>query len=238
MDEADFRSAIDLLERHYGRIDLDVYRCNWQGCVRFVLERQLSRTKFTQAWTELGESWLCDVQEVARCRREELWEFLQQYDCSASLVAFLHKLAVWWQEQIDLGQDPLESIDPTQFRPDSDDDTPPSTWSKDVARQDRSLANRVACVVFRSQHLPLTRGIWRIACRHQWTSWHDDPSETAEFFEQRLRSPAIDFAQLSEWLIQVGEDFCRTKPKCATCPLLSILGPDGPCELEVEGRFE
>jgi hypothetical protein len=229
MSDGDFLRAIELLERHYGRLDLDACRLNWAGSVRFVLERQWSATKFAKIWPELSETWLVDVEEVARCRREELWEFLQNHECNASLVAFLHKLAIWWQAEVEQGRDPLDS---TFQATDADSEEAATEWQKLVVRQDRSLATRLACVIFGARQFPITRGIWRVACRHEWISWHDDPADAPGFFEAQLARVPIDFAQVSEWLIQVAEDYCGGKSKCPTCPLLPLLGPNGPCEFE------
>lgn len=231
--------AIDLLERHYGRLDLEDYRSSWASCVRFILERQMSVSKFAKAWPELTESWLCDVQEVARVRREELWELLQTQGISASLVAFLHKLAKWWQDQIEQGHDPLES-DFVRVEVDSDESDAimsQSEWHREVFRQDRTLAGRVACVIFGARQFPMTRGVWRVSCRHQWTSWHDDAGDASSFFEQFLAHSPVDFAQFAEWMILVSADFCGAKPKCQTCPLQPLLGPGGPCEPEESGDF-
>lgn len=225
MDE--LTQAADLLQQHYGRLDLDGYRSDWVGCVRYILERQWSPKKFAKSWPELAETWLVDVDEVARVRREELWDLLQSHSGSASLVAFLHKLAKWWDGQVTAGHDPLES-EFARFEPESED--PSTEWQREVFRQDRSLAARLACVIFGSTQFPVTRGIWRAACRHNWISWHDDPADTPGHFEQGLARNQIDFAQFAEWMILLGDDFCGPKPKCLGCPLLPLLGPEGPCE--------
>lgn len=229
MVDGDFQHAAELLEKHYGRIDLDACRADWLGCVRFLLEREWSAAKLAKSWPELSESWLIDVDEVARSRREELWEFLQGQGFSASLVAFVHKLAIWWHRETEQGRDPLRS---TFVTANDDPDEPASAWQKEVVRQDRGLAARLACVVFGARQFPMSRGIWRVGCRHQWISWHDDPAEAPDFFEHAISRLPVDFAQGAEWLIQLGEDFCTPKPKCVSCPLLPLLGPNGPCEPE------
>jgi len=230
MSQDELTRAVDLLERHYGRLGLEEYRSGWPGCLRYILERQLSKSKFIKAWPELEDSWLNNVQELAQARREELWDFLQQFGVSASLMAFLHKLAKWWINQVAQGRDPLETefvrVDSEEF----DIATSRTEWQREVMRQDRTLAARLACVVFASRQFPATRAVWRVACRHQWVSWQDDPLETAGLFEQFLARSQVDFAQFAEWMIQVGEEFCGAKPKCLTCPLQSVLSPSGPCE--------
>lgn len=235
MNDGDFQTAISLLERHYGRIDVDAYRQDWRSCVRFILERQWPPTKFAKIYPDLQDTWLNDVADVAACRREELWEFLQLHGCSATLVAFLHKLAQWWQNQIDQGRDPLESPASEFQRSDCDTDSPASTWQRVVARQDRGLAARLACVVFGSRQFPITRGIWRVACRHSWMAWHDDPTDATGYFDVELAKTPASFAQATEWLTRVGEDFCGAKPKCESCPLMPLLGTSGPCEPDADG---
>lgn len=234
-DKSSINQAAEMLEQHYGRFDFDEWRSSWAACVHYVLDTQWSSSKLAKAWPELCETWLTQVDETAQAKREELWELLKPHGASASLVAFLHKLARWWQSQVRQGIDPLENeyghaLQTIQDGNDLEEELPKSEWHREVVRQDRTLANRLACAVFGAHQFPITRGIWRVGCRHDWISWHDDPQETAGFFEHQASRGTVDFAQFAEGLIRVAEDFCGAKPKCGDCPLGPLLGPGGPSE--------
>ena len=212
-------AAADLLQTHYGRLDLDTYRDGWQGLVRFVLEREISPKKFAQAWPGIEASWVLSVEEVARGTRGERLEFLQPHGGNATCVSILHRMAGWWQQRLDQGESPFDATS-SQLE---------SAWSK-LAKQDRIGITRLFCTIGGLQKYPLTRASWRVACRHRWLSWYDDSEEIPEFFEQGLRDSHIELGQFAEWLIRVGDDYCGPKPKCAQCPLQPLLGPDGICE--------
>ncbi len=212
-------AAGSLLQKHYGKIDLDSYRCGWEGLVRFVLERILSAKKFAQAWTDLRESWLLTVADVAQAQRSDLVELLQPHGVSMTNIAFVHRLARWWQQQLDAGLSPLESSRSSLE----------AQWEA-LSAHDPIWITRIFCVIGGINKFPMTRANWRVACRHQWISWHDDPSEASTCFESGVADSPVELGQLAEWMIRVGDDFCGPKPKCAGCPLESLLGPNGPCE--------
>lgn len=212
-------AAANLLERQYGRTDLESYRAGWRGLVRFVLERAMSSKKFARSWKDLEESWLMSVTEVAQSTRSDLLELLDSYGVSQSTVALLHRLAVWWQAQVDAGQTPFESSGVSLD----------AQW-EGLATHDPIWITRIFCVIGGLRKFPVTRGSWRVACRHGWLSWHDDPSEVPDFFASSADGTPFELGQLAEWLIRVGEEYCGPKAKCAGCPLDSLLGPHGPCE--------
>ena len=212
--------AGELLQTHYGRLDFDNYR-EWPGLVQFLLERILSRSKFAKAWPEIADSWLMSVDDVARGTRSELLELLQPHGGNASTIALLHRLAVWWQRQVDQGEAPFET-----------GSLHLETAWEELSRQDAVLITRLFSVMGGLRKMPVNRGVWRVACRHRWLSWHDDPAEVPGYFEQGVADSAIEVGQLGEWLIQVGDDYCGPKPKCAGCPLEPLLGESGVCEPE------
>lgn len=211
-------AAAQLLQNHYGRLDVDSYR-GWPGVVQFLLERLLSKAKFAKAWPEIAESWLMSVEDVAAVPRSELLELLQPYGGSPSTVALLHRLAVWWQRQVETGETPFE---PGAFAGEA-------AWAE-LARQDTIWVTRLFSVLGGLRKMPVNRGVWRVACRHRWMSWHEDPEEIPGYFEQGVAETPWGVGQLGEWLIQVGDDYCGTKPKCAGCPLEPLLGENGVCE--------
>ncbi len=221
MSDERLLAAADLLQSHYGRLDLATCRDGWPGLVRFVLEREISQTKFTRAWPEIEASWVLSVEEVAGGTRGELLEFLKPLGGNATCVSVLHRMAGWWQQQLDQGQEKTPFDAPTSHLE--------FAWSK-LATQDRIWITRLFCTLGGLQKYPLTRASWRVACRHRWLSWHDDSEEIPEFFEQALSDSHIELGQFAEWMIQVGDDYCGPKPKCAACPLQPLLGPDGICE--------
>ena len=213
--------AAKLLQGHYSQVDLLAYRSGWAGLARFVLERMLSRKKFTAAWPELEPSWLLSVPEVSQANRSALFELLNPHGVSATNVALLHRLACWWQGQLDSGVSPW----------DSSRSSLEAQW-EDLSAHDPIWITRIFCVIGGLQKFPLTRANWRVACRHNWISWHDEPSEAPTFFESGSNDSSYELGRLAEWLIQVGDDYCSPKPKCAGCPLEPLLGPNGPCEPE------
>lgn len=219
MSDERLLAAAERLQSHYGRLDLDVYRTGWGGLVRFVLERLISKAKFAKAWPELAAGWLMSVEEVAGGSRAELMELLKPHGGSATTVALLHRLAVWWQRQVDAGQIPLDS---TQSNLEAD-------WTE-LSSHDSIWITRIFCVIGGLTKFPLTRATWRVACRHRWLSWYDDPGEAPAFFEQGAKDTSIELRQLAEWLIRVGDDHCGPTPKCTGCPLEPLLGSQGICE--------
>jgi endonuclease III len=214
-------AAAELLQQHYGNLDLDTYRDGWRGLVQFVLERQLSRAKFAKAWREIETSWILSAEDVARSTRAELLEFLQPLGGQAATVALMHRLSLWWQVQAARRESPFDA---SSYELEA-------AWME-LSQHDRTLMTRVFCTLGGLQKFPLTRPGWRVACRHRWLSWYDESDEIPEFFEQGLRDGPVDLGQFAEWLILVGDDFCGPKPKCATCPLAPLLGPEGICEPE------
>ncbi|MES2791779.1 MAG: hypothetical protein V4719_19320 [Planctomycetota bacterium] len=214
-------AAADLLQTHYGRLDMDTYRDGWGGLVKFTLERQISKAKFPKAWPEIEASWIMAVEEVARGTRSELLDFLQSHGGNVTSVAVLHRMAVWWQQQLDQGLTPFDTANSSLE----------SAWSE-LSAHDRIWITRLFCVIGGLEKYPLTRASWRVACRHRWLSWYDESEEIPTFFEQGLRDSSVELGQFAEWLIRVGDDYCGPKPKCALCPLQPLLGPNGVCEPE------
>lgn len=214
-------AAANLLDRHYGRTDLASYRTGWGGLVRFVLERALSAKKFAKSWAELEETWLLTVSDVAQSTRSDLHELLEPQGISKTTVGLLHRLAVWWQTQLDAGRTPFESS-PAALE---------AEWEELSAHEPIWIA-RIFCVIGGLRKFPVTRGCWRIGCRHSWLSWYDDPGEVPDFFASSADGTPFELGQLAEWLTRVGDDHCGPKPKCAGCPLESLLGENGPCEPE------
>lgn len=219
MSDERFNTAAVQLQQYYGRIDTGTYRSGWEGTLRFLLERMLNAKKFQRAWPELKDSWLNSPLSVAQAPRADLFELLEPYGVSAANVALLHRLARWWHAQEESGATPF-STSPVTLE---------SQW-EELSTQDRVWITRLFCVVGGLNRFPVTRAVWRVACRHKWQSWHDDPSETPALFESGNGDRRYDQAEFAEWMIRVGEDFCGPKPKCATCPLQSLLDPDGPCD--------
>ena len=221
MTDEHLLAAAELLQSHYGHLDLESYRDGWSGLVRFTLERQLSQAKFAKTWPEIEGSWVLSVEDVARGTRSELLEFLKGHGGTATSVSVLHRVAVWWQRQVERGQTPFEA----------EDSRLDAAWFK-LSAQDQVWITRIFCVIGGLQRYPLTRASWRVACRHRWLSWSDDSNEISEFFEQGLRDSPIELGQFAEWLIRIGDDYCRPTPQCAECPLRPLLGPSGICEPE------
>lgn len=221
MSDERLLAAAERLQAHYGRLDLDEYRGTWAGLTRFILERLISKPKFAKAWPEISTGWLMSVDEVARGSRAELLEYLKPHGGSATTVALLHRLAVWWQRKLDAGCSPLE---PEQSNRETD-------WAE-LSAHDSIWITRVFCVIGGLQRFPVTRAAWRVACRHRWLAWHDDPCEAPAFFEQGTADSSFELGQLAEWLIRVGDDYCGPTPKCSGCPLQPLLGPNGICEPE------
>lgn len=212
-------AAANLLEGHYGRTDLQSYRAGWGGLVRFVLERAMSPKKFAKSWTDLEETWLMSVEEVAQSKRSDLFELLDANGVSQTTVALLHRLAIWWQAEVDAGRTPFES----------DNASLEAQW-EELATHDPIWITRIFCVVGGLRKFPVTRGSWRLACRHAWLSWYDGADELPGFFESGTADGPHELGQIAEWFIRTGEDFCGPKPKCTACPLLPLLGPEGPIE--------
>lgn len=219
MSDERLQSAAAMLQKHYGRSDLATYRTGWEGMVRFLCERILSVKRFTKAWPDLEASWLLSAAEVADAQRSALFELLEPHGVSATNVALIHRLAKWWQQQLESGVTPFE---PSGFGLEAQ-------W-EELSAHDPIWITRIFCVVGGMRKFPLTRANWRVACRHGWISWYDDPSEAPGFFESGTGEHPDELSQLAEWLIRVGDDFCGPKPKCAGCPLEPLLGSNGPCE--------
>lgn len=210
---------VRLLEQRYGRTDWDQYRSSWSGLVQFVLERAVSGKKFPKAWAALEESWLLSAEDVAQASKSDLFELVEPYGISAEIVALLHRLAIWWQREIDAGCTPFQGS-----RSELE-----SQW-EELSIRDANWITRIFCGLGGLNKFPMSRGIWRIACRHGWLSWHDEPDELSSFYGQLAINQGLEPGQLAEWIIQTGDDYCKARAKCVGCPLESILGPSGPCE--------
>lgn len=214
-------TAAQLLERRYGRLDLEAFRSGWEGLVRFVLERALSPKKLDKARSALADSWLFAVDEVAQSTRSDLLELVESHGISSEIVALLHRLAIWWQRELDEGRTPLQ---PNSAGLEEQ-------W-EELSARDRNWITRIFCVIGGLNKFPLSRGIWRVACRHGWLSWHDAAEEVSGFYESAAADQPYEPGQLAEWFLQLGDDYCGPKPKCVGCPLESLLGPNGPSEPE------
>ena len=66
----------------------------------------------------------------------------------------------------------------------------------------------------------------RILARHGWIGYEADYYEMKELFESSLPADAKLFNEYHALLVRVGNEFCRTQPKCENCPLREML-PDG-----------
>ncbi len=72
---------------------------------------------------------------------------------------------------------------------------------------------------------------YRMVVRHCWLEPEADYHQIKEFFESRLADDAALYNEFHALIVSVGKQFCGTTPKCAGCPLESLLPAAGPCEL-------
>lgn len=73
---------------------------------------------------------------------------------------------------------------------------------------------------------------YRVVVRHGWLEPEADYHQIKDFFESRLADDAALFNEFHALLVSVGKQFCGTQPKCAGCPLESMLPSGGPCTLD------
>lgn len=68
----------------------------------------------------------------------------------------------------------------------------------------------------------------RVFKRHRWIDDEADYHTLQEHLEAGLERSAPLFNEYHALLVKVGKEHCGTKPKCAGCPLESVLPPSGP----------
>jgi endonuclease-3 related protein len=81
---------------------------------------------------------------------------------------------------------------------------------------------------------PVDRGTYRVLVRHGWIDPTCEYDEAGELLKRMAGEEPGQVALLSEWLRRVARQFCGLKaPRCAACPLLCVLPPEGPVEPDV-----
>ncbi|QDU54868.1 endonuclease III domain-containing protein [Aeoliella mucimassa] len=71
----------------------------------------------------------------------------------------------------------------------------------------------------------------RILLRHNWIEPPATYEAMQQLFERRL-APDVDlYNEYHALIVRVGNEYCRAKPKCESCPLRSYLPRSGPCEI-------
>lgn len=67
----------------------------------------------------------------------------------------------------------------------------------------------------------------RIAKRHGWVDPDTDYAGLKDFFESQLKSDTSFFNEYHALIVQVGKNYCRSKPNCEGCPLEPMLPKTG-----------
>jgi endonuclease-3 related protein len=69
----------------------------------------------------------------------------------------------------------------------------------------------------------------RVLHRHGWLDARASYDTAAAWFTDRLPPEATLFNEAHAWLVALGKDFCRPRPRCQDCPLAGLLPAGGPC---------
>lgn len=215
------REIAERLDAEYGRRNWDQYRNGWPGLLLFILERSMARGKFSSNWAAISDSWLTTSSDVASAKRGEIEELLKPLGASASTIALLHKVAIWFHEtqpdERDLSRVVLDEL------PESE---------PQLVAVGPAWTLRILSGVFGLRLVALTSGGWRVGARHRWFDWDEVPEQAMETCMVLADQFSVDPAQVTEWLTELGADYCGSTPKCSGCPLEPFLGPSGPCEPE------
>ena len=80
---------------------------------------------------------------------------------------------------------------------------------------------------------PVDQVTYRILIRHGWIDSSADYEEVHQLLNRRAGENVEEIEHLSNWLRQVGRQYCRLRsPKCDPCPLRCVLPESGPIEPE------
>jgi endonuclease-3 related protein len=63
----------------------------------------------------------------------------------------------------------------------------------------------------------------RVATRHRWVAARTGYADLQTFFTRRLPNDVDLFNDYHAQIVWVGKHYCRTRPKCAECPLRGLL---------------
>lgn len=119
-----------------------------------------------------------------------------------------------------------------------DEASPEWTEGRDVYRESLrkirglgpSTVDELLMFVGNQNLFPIDRGTLRVAVRHGWLDLPIEDEEAQDFFVRGLRDAQIDRLSFSRLISRVAEEHCGRVPKCSTCPLQSILPPNGPID--------
>lgn len=214
------RQAFDLLRSHYGPRRASALPQTWEMLVLSVLNAHDDASLAPEARRELRESVLGSPADTAAAGVEEIARAAKRIPRARQRAAALKELARWWTMRFG--------------------DVAEAAWgggwesSREELARIRglgiALVDRLLLFVGGNSVYPLERSSIRVACRHGWQGLEAEYEEWQSCFVPGLEREGIDLREFSLLMMQLGTDFCGSKPKCDECPLKPLLPEGGPYE--------
>jgi endonuclease III related protein len=219
-----FPRMMAALADHYGQPKTLVEGLSpFEAVVAVGLSKAGDRTRIGVTLTALNEASLLRPEALAAAEPAEIGDVLRDAGISVpgKTVQVMKRLARWFKNRNqDLDESPGEvGLSTAQLREEL------------VGLNGIGLATADAILLHalgRSSY-PVDRASYRILVRHGWIDPTADYEEASQLLVRQAPEQPQELARLSNWLVQVGREYCRSSaPKCQDCPLRCLLPEDGP----------
>jgi endonuclease III len=213
------------LTDHYGQQrPAPKERSAFESVLAAALSRSSDQTRAEAALRALDQCSLLEPMALAETEPSEIHDCLRDVGASLSQRSanLLVRLARWYSKTI-INDDCLRDL---------------------AAREISSLRTELAAIngvgvatadtILLAMGLPtypIDRGTYRILVRHGWIDSAIEYDEASELMGRLAAGNSEEIARLSNWLVQVGRQFCApSSPRCQRCPLSCVLPDQGPIE--------
>ena len=211
--------ANELLVTAYGMPNIPDLRGDWKSFLHVLLVGPISHPAVDDV---LQSPEFAHPRVTSETGTHELVERLSPVPRGSQKASVIRSVAQWWLSTFD------------------DDEAPDwhhgREFYRDSLRKIRGLGpatvDELLLFVGNQSLFPIDRGTLRVAVRHGWIDLPVEDDDAQDFFLRGLRDAGIDPLVFSRQIARVASEHCGREPKCTTCPLQSLLPPNGPINPE------
>lgn len=210
----------EILERHFGKADVEFPPAVWTELVKVVLTHGRPMSGAVRDWSWIERSGLETASKAVSAGTTQWETALESAGFSRKKGGLLVRLADWWRDEIG-DNEPAVALARQSL-------THWQTQLRSIRGVSWELADLILLTLGAGPVFPLDRGSRRIVLRHGWLDLDADYDEWQSFFSRVAREGRANLNWLWKRTSDVGRRFCGPQPNCEGCPLRALLPAGGP----------
>jgi len=199
------------LQAYYGKMEITRSQDRFEAIVRAILRQNSDPEKTAAAFRELKASGLNSAQSIRHVDETRLIETLQELPQARNKAQRLKRFFAWFEQRFGDSYTALEAADTHSLHEDivSLPGIGPET------------ADQILLEGLDRPKFPVNQAAYRILARHYLISEEAEYSQIQEVLES-FSENAEDYRELRIGLSKIAKEFCKSEPKCDTCPLKGL----------------